>query len=119
MTASSTFGYAKTDEGIYLGYRADGDGPIDIVSQSDWPGNIDLEWEDPFLGSWLRELRSFSRVITHDPRGIGLSSRNVDLPTLETRVSEPHDRPEHDRGPPAGAHGLCWFDDPPPGVDHP
>ena len=88
MTANSTFGYAKTDDGIYLGYRVDGDGPIDIVSQSDWPGNIDLEWEEPFSGGLLRELRSFSRVITHDPRGLGLSSRNVDLPTLETRVSD-------------------------------
>ena len=88
MAANSTFGYAKTDDGIYLGYRVDGDGPIDIVCQSDWPGNIDLEWVDPLIGSWLRELRSFSRVITHDPRGIGLSSRNVDLPTLETRVSD-------------------------------
>ena len=88
MTANSTFGYAKTDDGIYLGYRVDGDGSIDIVSQSDWPGNIDLEWGDPFSGGWLRELRSFSRVITHDPRGIGLSSRNVDLPTLEIRVSD-------------------------------
>jgi len=88
VTANSTFGYAKTDDGIYLGYRVDGNGPIDIVSQSDWPGNIDLEWEAPLLGTWLRELRSFSRVITHDPRGLGLSSRNVDLPTLETRVSD-------------------------------
>ena len=88
MTANSTFGYAKTEDGIYLGYRVDGDGPIDIVSQSDWPGNIDLEWLNPLVGSWLHELRSFSRVITHDPRGLGLSSRNVDLPTMETRVSD-------------------------------
>jgi class 3 adenylate cyclase/pimeloyl-ACP methyl ester carboxylesterase len=88
VTANSTFGYAKTDDGIYLGYRVDGDGPIDLVSQSDWPGNIDLEWEDPGSVNWLRELLSFSRVITHDPRGVGLSSRNVELPTLETRVSD-------------------------------
>jgi pimeloyl-ACP methyl ester carboxylesterase len=58
------------------------------VYQIDWPGNIDMEWLDPFAGSWLRALRSFSRIITHDPRGIGLSSRNVELPTLETRVSD-------------------------------
>ena len=69
MTASSTFGYAKTEDGVYLGYRVDGDGPIDIVNQSDWPGNIDLEWEDPFTRAWFDELLSFSRVITHDPRG--------------------------------------------------
>jgi hypothetical protein len=82
VTANSAFGYAKTDDGIYLGYRVDGDGPIDIVSQSDWPGNIDLEWEDPFSGSWLRELRSFSRVITHDPRGSGCRAATSICPRL-------------------------------------
>jgi pimeloyl-ACP methyl ester carboxylesterase len=35
-----------------------------------------------------RELRSFARVITHDHRGVGLSSRDVGLPTLQTRVSD-------------------------------
>jgi class 3 adenylate cyclase/pimeloyl-ACP methyl ester carboxylesterase len=88
MTASSTFGYARTPDGAYIGYRVDGEGPIDVVYQLDWPGNIDLEWMDPISGSFLRELGSFSRVITHDPRGIGLSTRNVDLPTLETRVAD-------------------------------
>ncbi len=88
MTGTSRFGYAKTDDGVYLGYRVDGDGPIDVVWQSDWPGNIDLEWEDPYSIEWLRDVCSFSRVITHDPRGLGLSSRDVDLPTLETRVSD-------------------------------
>jgi class 3 adenylate cyclase/pimeloyl-ACP methyl ester carboxylesterase len=88
VTADSTFGYARTSDDVYLGFRVDGDGPIDIASQSDWPGNIDLEWLDPFGVAFLGALRSFSRVITHDPRGIGLSSRNVELPTLEVRVSD-------------------------------
>ena len=88
MTSDSTFGYAQTDDGVYIGYRVDGDGPIDIASQSDWPGNIDLEWLEPFGGAILGALASFSRVITHDPRGIGLSSRNVELPSLEVRVSD-------------------------------
>jgi class 3 adenylate cyclase len=84
----STFGYARASDGAYLGYRVDGDGPIDVAWQGDWPGNIDMDWQDPLLGSWLREMRSFARVITHDHRGVGLSSRNVDLPTLETRVAD-------------------------------
>ncbi len=88
MSEPSTFGYARAPDGAYLGYRVDGDGPIDLVAQPDWPGNIDLDWQDPLVGTWLRELRSFARVITHDHRGVGLSSRNVDLPTLETRVSD-------------------------------
>lgn len=88
MTSSSTFGYARPDDGAYIAYRVDGDGPIDIVWQPDWPGHIDWEWQDPLVSSLLRELSSFARVITHDHRGVGLSSRDVDLPTLETRVSD-------------------------------
>jgi class 3 adenylate cyclase/pimeloyl-ACP methyl ester carboxylesterase len=82
------FGYAPPEDGAYIAYRVDGDGPIDVVWQPDWPGNIDQEWQDPLTGALLRELSSFARVITHDHRGVGLSSRNVDLPTLETRVSD-------------------------------
>ena len=88
MSDRSTFGYARASDGTFLGYRVDGDGPVDLAVQVDWPGNIDMDWQDPFLGSWLREFRSFGRVITHDHRGVGLSSRNVALPTLETRVSD-------------------------------
>lgn len=88
MERAFKFGYARPEDGAYIAYRVDGDGPIDIVWQPDWPGHIDMEWQDAQIGSWLRELSSFARVITHDHRGVGLSSRNVELPTLETRVSD-------------------------------
>jgi class 3 adenylate cyclase len=84
----STFGYARADDGAYIGYRVDGDGPIDVVWQPSWPGNIDMEWQDPFLGVWLREMSSFARVITYDHRGVGLSSRDHGLPTLEQHVED-------------------------------
>ncbi len=80
--------YAKTPDGVYIAYQVFGDGPIDVVFLSDWPGNIDIEQEDPLAATWFRELASFSRVILHDRRGIGLSSRNVALPNLETRVAD-------------------------------
>jgi pimeloyl-ACP methyl ester carboxylesterase len=88
MGNRTTFGYARPNDGAYIGYRVDGEGSIDIVWQPDWPGNIDMEWQHPLNGSLLRELSSFARIITHDHRGVGLSSRNVDLPTLEMRVSD-------------------------------
>jgi class 3 adenylate cyclase/pimeloyl-ACP methyl ester carboxylesterase len=88
VATNSTFGYARPEDGAYIAYRVDGDGPIDIVWQPDWPGHIDWEWQDPLVSSLLRALSSFARVITHDHRGVGLSSRDVDLPTLETRVSD-------------------------------
>jgi class 3 adenylate cyclase len=88
VTSPSTFGYARPEDDVYIGYRVDGDGPVDIAYQVDWPGNIDHEWADPTAGAWLRHLASFARVITHDHRGVGVSSRNVELPALETRVSD-------------------------------
>jgi class 3 adenylate cyclase len=84
----TTFGYARTTDDAYIGYRVDGDGPIDIVHQPDWPGNIDREWDEVWNGAWLHGLSSIGRLIMHDHRGVGLSSRNVPLPTLETRVSD-------------------------------
>jgi class 3 adenylate cyclase len=59
-----------------------------VLEQVDWPGNIDMMWEDPDTDFWYGELASFSRLIIHDRRGIGLSSRNVALPNLETRVAD-------------------------------
>jgi class 3 adenylate cyclase/pimeloyl-ACP methyl ester carboxylesterase len=88
MGDPTTFGYARPEDGAYIGYRVDGDGPIDIVFQPDWPGNIDMIWQNPAFGSLLRSLTSFARVIVHDHRGVGVSSRDVELPNLETRVSD-------------------------------
>lgn len=80
--------YAITPDNVYIAYQVVGDGPIDVVWQSDWPGNIDIEQEGLLYRIWFEELASFSRLILHDRRGIGLSSRNVPLPNLETRVSD-------------------------------
>jgi class 3 adenylate cyclase/pimeloyl-ACP methyl ester carboxylesterase len=88
VKARTIFGYARPDDGIYIGYRIDGEGPIDIVVQPDWPGNIDHLWQDPSLRPMLESFASFARVIVHDHRGVGLSSRNVEIPNLESRVSD-------------------------------
>jgi class 3 adenylate cyclase len=79
--------YAKTSDGIYLAYQTVGDGPVDLAWQLDIFGDVDLIWETP-LGSWFEELTAFSRLILHDRRGTGLSSRNVPPPDLETRVAD-------------------------------
>jgi class 3 adenylate cyclase len=80
--------YAKTPGGVHLAYQTAGEGPIDLVWQFDLIfGNVELIWET-IVGDFLRELSSFSRLILHDRRGTGLSSRNVAPPDLETRVGD-------------------------------
>jgi class 3 adenylate cyclase len=81
-------GYAVAADGAYIGYQFVGEGPLDLVWQPDWPGNIDMEWEFPAHRALLIALASFARLILHDHRGIGLSSRNVPVPNLETRVAD-------------------------------
>ena len=56
--------------------------------QLDFFGCLDVVWEVPFLRDWMNGLARFSRLILHDRRGTGLSSRGVPAPNLETRVSD-------------------------------
>ena len=80
--------YVKTPDGAFVAYQTFGDGPIDISWQFEWLGNVDTIWEYSGYAEWLRSLASFSRLILHDRRGTGASSRNVGLPNLETRVAD-------------------------------
>ena len=80
--------YLKTDDGAYLAYQVVGDGPVDIAWLSDYSSNIDLAWESLTNAGWFEALTSFGRVILHDRRGTGLSSRKVPIPNLETRAAD-------------------------------
>lgn len=80
--------YARSPEGVYIAYQTFGEGPLDLVWQLGWVGNVDLIWESQQFGTLFRHLASFSRVILHDRRGTGLSSRNVPAPNLELRVAD-------------------------------
>jgi class 3 adenylate cyclase len=80
--------YAKTPDGAYIAYQTTGDGPIDLVWQLDWFGNVDVIWEEKTFHDLFTAMARFSRLILHDRRGTGLSSRNVPAPSLETRVAD-------------------------------
>ncbi len=80
--------YARAPDGAYIAHQVTGDGPIDIVWGFDFFGNVDIRWEDPGTGAWLKALSGVGRLILLDRRGTGLSSRNVPVPNLETRVSD-------------------------------
>ncbi len=77
--------YAKTDDGVYLAYLVAGEGPPDLAFQHDFLSNLEDEWEEPHNAALNRSLAAFSRLILHDRRGVGLSSRSV--PPAEPRDS--------------------------------
>jgi class 3 adenylate cyclase len=81
--------YARSGD-LSIAYQVVGDGPFDLVLVHGWVSNIDLQWDEPHLSTFLMRLASFARLITFDKRGTGLSDRVLvtQLPTLEERMDD-------------------------------
>ena len=79
--------YAKAGD-VDIAYRVLGSGPIDLVWVPGLISNLDIEWEDHVKAPLYRRLAGFSRLITFDKRGMGLSDRSVGAPTLEERMDD-------------------------------
>jgi class 3 adenylate cyclase len=87
MIADPATKYARSADGTFIAYQVFGDGP-DLLVAFPWISHLELFWEDPDVGPWLRSLAGFARVITMDQRGIGLSDRMTQVIDLETRVDD-------------------------------
>ena len=81
--------YARSGD-VSIAYQVTGDGPPDLVYVPGFVSNIEVMWDDPGLAGFLERLASFSRLITFDKRGTGVSDPVPpdQLPTLETRMDD-------------------------------
>lgn len=73
---------------VNIAYQKMGDGPVDIIMV---PGLIShVEFLHEFAGytAFLRRLSTFSRVVTFDKRGQGLSDRITLAPSFEQRMDD-------------------------------
>jgi pimeloyl-ACP methyl ester carboxylesterase/class 3 adenylate cyclase len=75
--------YAKAPDGTSIAYQVVGDGPVDLVYSSGIWSNVELMWDDPDWAYFLERLASFARLIVFDMRGIGLSDRGPEPPSIE------------------------------------
>jgi class 3 adenylate cyclase/pimeloyl-ACP methyl ester carboxylesterase len=81
--------YAKTADGVHIAYQVVGSGPVDLVMDFHaYAGNVDLIWDEPDWGPFLLGFSEFTRLIVHDRRGSGASTRAVPPPNLETRAAD-------------------------------
>ncbi len=85
MRQVSDVEYGSSRDGA-VAYRSCGEGPPDVVLVSDWFSHVGDMWraDSPFLPV-LERLSGFSRLVTFDQRGVGLSDPVAlhALPTLE------------------------------------
>ena len=78
--------YCMTDDGVRLAYYVMGEGSA-LVRASGFPSHLTGIWAMSGFeeGSW--RLAREHRVVTYDPRGMGLSQRVLDF-SLDTRVAD-------------------------------
>ena len=75
--------YAKAPDGTSIAYQVLGNGPVDLVYAAGIWSNVELMWEDPDWAHFLQRLTSFCRLTVFDMRGVGLSDRGPDRPSIE------------------------------------
>ena len=81
--------YAKTGD-VHIAYQVIGDRPIDLVLIPEWFSHLEASWDVAPLARTLGRLGSFSRLITFDKGGSGLSDpvSLTELPSLEVWIEE-------------------------------
>ena len=80
--------YAQSADGSNIAYQVHGEGPSNLVFVSGFVSHAELFWEEPAIAGFLRRLASFSRLVTYDKRGQGLSDRPGRPPTLEESMDD-------------------------------
>jgi class 3 adenylate cyclase len=76
------------NEGTALAYQVVGSSGPDLLFVPGSVTHLEWQWEEPRVSRFLTRLASFCRLILMDPRGLGLSDRLTEVPTLEERVSD-------------------------------
>lgn len=81
--------YLRTGDRVYIAYQVVGEGPIDIAMMfHTHESNVDLMWDEPDWRPFMVAAAEVGRLILHDRRGLGVSSRSVALPNLETQAAD-------------------------------
>jgi pimeloyl-ACP methyl ester carboxylesterase len=79
--------YARNG-GVHIAYQVVGEGPVDLVYTPGIFSNLDVMWEWEPWARYLLRLASFSRLVAFDMRGVGLSDRGPEPPTLEAQMAD-------------------------------
>jgi len=79
--------YARNGD-VSLAYQVVGEGEIDLIFVPGFISHALAGWEEPRNARFLRRLASFSRLITFDKRGTGMSDPIVRLPTEREQVDD-------------------------------
>jgi pimeloyl-ACP methyl ester carboxylesterase/DNA-binding CsgD family transcriptional regulator len=79
--------FCTAPDGVRLAYATHGQGPP-LVRTATWLTHLEHDWESPVWKHWLAALGERHTVLRYDERGCGLSDRDAEDFSLETRVAD-------------------------------
>jgi pimeloyl-ACP methyl ester carboxylesterase/DNA-binding CsgD family transcriptional regulator len=79
--------FCQSRDGIRIAYAVSGDGPP-LVRVANWLTHLNLDWESPIWSHWFGEFSDGYSFVRYDPRGTGLSDRQVSMVSLETWLED-------------------------------
>ena len=78
--------YAKTEDGVSIAFTTVGKGPPLVVAGDISDSHVQLAWDSPPSGPLFQLLAGKHAVVKFDPRGFGLSDRDVSAFSLDSRL---------------------------------
>jgi class 3 adenylate cyclase len=71
-----------------LAYQVVGESGPDLLLVPGSVTHLEVLWDEPRVARFLNRLAGFTRLILMDPRGLGLSDRLTEVPTMDERVAD-------------------------------
>jgi pimeloyl-ACP methyl ester carboxylesterase/DNA-binding CsgD family transcriptional regulator len=68
--------FAPAPDGVKIAYAESGQG-LPLVRAAHWMTHLEWDWQTPVWGPYVKALSAHHRLIRYDPRGCGLSDRDV------------------------------------------
>jgi pimeloyl-ACP methyl ester carboxylesterase/DNA-binding CsgD family transcriptional regulator len=85
--ASQDVRFCRAPDGVRIAYAVHGSGPPLVVTTC-WLSHLQHDWQSPVWRHFLRDLGQVATIIRYDERGHGLSDRDVDDFSLESRIGD-------------------------------
>lgn len=79
--------FATSADGVKVAFAASGQGQP-LVRAGHWMTHLEWDWQTPVWGPWLAALSARHLLVRYDPRGCGLSDREVQAVGLEQQVAD-------------------------------
>jgi pimeloyl-ACP methyl ester carboxylesterase/DNA-binding CsgD family transcriptional regulator len=79
--------FCTSRDGVRIAFATAGEGPP-LVRINNWFTHLELDWDNPVWRHWSEALAERRTLVRYDPRGSGLSDRDVADFSLDALVSD-------------------------------